>query len=211
MTEPIPLAQFIQARNKLEPSADSGSLQTGGGPVTHGALAQDLAADPPEALPEQEREDPDSDEAVAERRQELEQAYARGRTEALAEFQGWWDDRASALQEITSKAQEEIEAGILSSAINLVHTVSARHIREAAISQMIRQVREHLQQCADAVPLVTGPSELGQLVAERFEGTGIQVVSNFDDGDEEVMIKVGNTSFETMIGKWTQEIESTLP
>jgi flagellar biosynthesis/type III secretory pathway protein FliH len=210
MTDPIPLAQFIQARRKLETPADGGLSQTGGGAAMRAALAEDLTADLSEVLPEQGATDPERDEAVAERQRELEQAYARGREEALAEFQVWWDDRATALQEITRMAQNEIEAGILASAINLVHTVSARHIREAAVDQLIQQVRAHLQQCADAVPLVTGSSDLGQAVAERFEDTGIQVVSSFDGGCEEVLVKVGDTTFETMIGMWTQEIESTL-
>ena len=211
MTDPIPLAQFIQARRKLEPPADAGQTQAGAGTATRVALAEDLSADSPEILPEQEAPDPANDEAIAGHQRELEQAYARGQADAVAEFQVWWDDRAAAVQEITSMAQNEIEAGILASAINLVHTVSERHIREAAVDQLIQQVRTHLQQCADAVPLVTGPSELGQAVAERFEDIGIQVVSRFDGGCEEVLVKIGDTTFETMIGMWTQEIESALP
>lgn len=217
MTESIPLAQFIQARRELELSPDHIMSQTGVGAGAGGALAEDLTTDLPEVLPEELSEvlpeegaaDPGCDEAAAERQRELEQEYARGRAETLAEFQVWWDDRAAALQEITSLAQSKIEAGILASAINLVHTVSARHIRQATVDQLVQQIREHLQQCADAVPLVTGSSELAKEVAERLEGTGIQVVSSFDDDCEEVLVKMGDTSFETMISAWTQEIEST--
>jgi len=215
MTESIPLAQFIQARRKLELPTDLIASQTGVGAGAGGALAEELTPDLPDdlsgVLSEEGAVDPADDEAAAERQRELEQAYARGRAETLAEFQVWWDDRAAALQEITSIAQGKIEAGILASSINLVHAVSARHIREATVDQLVQQVREHLQQCADAVPLVTGSSDLGKEVAERLEGTGIQVVSNFEDGCEEVLVKMGDTAFETMIGTWTQEIESTLP
>jgi len=211
MTDPIPLAQFIQARRRLDPPAEAGQTQAGACAATRVTLAEDMSADLPGILPEQEVADPANDEAIAGRQRELEQAYARGQADALAEFQVWWDDRAAAVQEITGIAQNEIEAGILASAINLVHTVSERHIRDAAVDQLIQQVRTHLQQCADAVPLVTGPSELGQAVAERFEGIGIQVVSSFDGSCEEVLVKIGDTTFETMIGTWTQEIESVLP
>ncbi len=210
MTDPIPLAQFIQARRRLDPPADAGQTQAGACAATRVTLAEDMSADLPGILPEQEVADPANDEAIARRQRELEQAYARGQADALAEFQVWWDDRVAAVQEITGIAQNEIEAGILASAINLVHTVSERHIRDAAVDQLIQQVRTHLQQCADSVPLVTGPSELGQAVAERFEGIGIQVVSSFDGGCEEVLVKIGDTTFETMIGTWTQEIESAL-
>lgn len=211
MTDPIPLAQFIQARRRLDPPVDAGQTQAGACAATRVALAEDMSADLPGTLPEQEVAGPANDEVIAGRQRELEQAYARGQADALAEFQVWWDDRAAAVQEITGIAQNEIEAGILASAINLVHTVSKRHIRDAAVDQLIQQVRMHLQQCADAVPLVTGPSELGQAVAERFEDIGIQVVSSFDGGCEEVLVKIGDTTFETMIGTWTQEIESALP
>jgi len=211
MTDPIPLAQFIQARRKLEPPADADKTQAVPCAATRVALAEDLSADLPGALPEQEAVNPANDAAIAGHQQELEQAYARGQADALAEFQVWWDDRAAAVQQIIGMAQNEIEAGILASAINLVHTVSERHIQESAVDQLIQQVQMHLQQCADAVPLVTGPSELGQAVAERFEGIGIQVVSSFDGGCEEVLVKIGDTTFETMIGTWTQEIESALP
>lgn len=211
MTDPIPLAQFIQERRKLDPPADAEHTQAGTGAATRVALAEDLSADLPGDFPQQEAAVAAIDEATAERQRELEQAYARGQADALAEFQVWWDDRAAAVQEITGMAQSEIEAGILTSAINLVHTVSESHIRQATIDQLIQQVRTHLQQCADAVPLVTGPSELGQAVAERLEGIGIQVVSSFDGGCEEVLIKIGDTTFETMINTWTQEIESALP
>ena len=210
MRDPIPLAQFIQARRRLDPPADAGQTQAGACAATRVTLAEDMSADLPGILPEQEVADPANDEAIARRQRELEQAYARGQADALAEFQVWWDDRVAAVQEITGIAQNEIEAGILASAINLVHTVSERHIRDAAVDQLIQQVRTHLQQCADSVPLVTGPSELGQAVAERFEGIGIQVVSSFDGGCEEVLVKIGDTTFETMIGTWTQEIESAL-
>lgn len=210
MTDPIPLAQFIQARRKLDPPADAGQAPAAAGAATRVALAEDLNVDLPGAVAEQEPAEPANDQAVANHQRELEQAYARGQADALAEFQSWWDDRAAAVQEITGMAQNEIEAGILASAINLVHTVSERHIRQSAVDQLIQQVRTHLQQCADAVPLVTGPSELGQAVAERFEGVGIQVVSSFDGGCKEVLVKIGDTTFETMIGTWTQEIESAL-
>ena len=53
MTDPIPLAQFIQARRKLEPPADAGLSQTGGGTAMRVALAEDLTADLSEVLPEQ--------------------------------------------------------------------------------------------------------------------------------------------------------------
>lgn len=215
MTGPIPLAQFIQARRELEPPPGCSVPQAPAGAGTSGALAEDLAADMaeslPEDLPDQGATEPESDEANADRQQELEEAYARGRAEALAEMQEWWDDRVTAVQEITSRAQSEIEAGILASALNLVHAVSARHVREAAIDQLIRQVKEHLQQCADAVPLVTGQSDLGREVADQLQGAGIEVVSSFDAGSEEVLVRLGDTAFETMIGMWTQEIESTLP
>lgn len=211
MTDPIPLAQFIQARRKLEAPVDTGQTQPGAGAATHVALAADLSADLPEASRQQEAVDLAHDEEIAELQQELGQAYARGREDAAVEFQAWWDDRATALQEITATAQSEIEAGILASAIDLVHTVSARHVRQAAVDQLIQQVRAHLQQCADAVPVVTGPSELGGLVAEHLQGTGIHVVSSFDGGCQEVLVKVGDTTFETMIGMWTREIESALP
>ena len=211
MTDPIPLAQFIQARRKLDPPADTGPAPAGAGATPRVALAEDLNAGLPGVVAEQDAADPANDDAVADNQRDLEQAYARGQADAVAEFQAWWDDRAAAVQEITSMAQNEIEAGILASAINLVHTVSERHIRQSAVDQLIQQVRTHLQQCADAVPLVTGPSELGQAVAERFEGIGIQVVSSFDGGCKEVLVKIGDTTFETMIGTWTQEIESALP
>ncbi len=211
MTDPIPLAQFIQARRKLDPPADTGPAPAGAGATPRVALAEDLNAGLPGVVAEQDAADPANDDAVADNQRDLEQAYARGQADAVAEFQAWWDDRAAAVQEITSMAQNEIEAGILASAINLVHTVSERHIRQSAVDQLIQQVRAHLQQCADAVPLVTGPSELGQAVAERFEGIGIQVVSSFDGGCKEVLVKIGDTTFETMIGTWTQEIESALP
>lgn len=210
MTDPIPLAQFIQARRKLDPPAGSGQTPAGACAATRVALAEDLNADLSGILAEQEVVHPANDDAIAGRQRELEQAYARGQADALAEFQVWWDDRAAAVQEITGMAQNEIEAGILASAINLVHTVSERHIRDAAVDQLTQQVRVHLQQCADAVPLVTGPSELGQAVVERFEGIGIQVVSSFDGCCEEVLVKIGDTTFETMISTWTQEIESAL-